>query len=420
MQFLLKSVNVLDPRSTYYRKVVDIEFSNGKITQIDSHIEPKVDFKVIEGKELCIATGFIDLNAQSGEPHFSVAENMASLEKSAAKGGFTHVCHFPHENHFIENESDVFFLKSKNQGLVKVLPVGSITQKKNQKNMAELYDMYVSGAVAFTNGNETGMDSDTLINALNYSKSFGGKMLIHAEKNRLTKNGQVNQGLYSLMTGFKGIPKEAELLAIKEVVALAQYTQTYPTLINISTAESIDYIREIKKEYPIKCGVSSIHLALNDEKILDFDTNYKINPPLRSETDRIALCNAVLDGTIDFVYSQHTPWTVEEKHLEFDLAAFGIINLQTSFLLALNQLGKKAIDKIISVFSTNPAEYLGLEMGSIAVGNSGSFTLIDLGDKTLFSLNENASKSKNSPFWNQEFEGKIKGIIQEGNACFFI
>jgi dihydroorotase len=157
MQFLLKSVNVLDPRSTFYKKVVDIEFSNGKITQIDSHIEPKVDFKVIEGKELCIATGFIDLNAQSGEPHFSVAENMASLEKSAAKGGFTHVCHFPHENHFVENESDIYFLKSKNQGLVKVLPVGSITQKKNQKNMAELYDMYVSGAVAFTNGNEMGM-----------------------------------------------------------------------------------------------------------------------------------------------------------------------------------------------------------------------------------------------------------------------
>jgi dihydroorotase len=182
MQFLLKSVNVLDPRSTYYKKVVDIEFSNGKITKIDSHIEPQVDFKVIEGNELCIATGFIDMNAQSGEPHFSVAENMASLEKSAAKGGFTHVCHFPHENHFIENESDVFFLKSKNQGLVKVLPVGSITQKKNQKNMAELYDMYVSGAVAFTNGNDTGMDSDTLINALNYSKSFGGNMLIHAEK----------------------------------------------------------------------------------------------------------------------------------------------------------------------------------------------------------------------------------------------
>ena len=132
------------------------------------------------------------------------------------------------------------------------------------------------------------------------------------------------------------------------------------------------------------------------------------------------MCNAVLDGTIDFVYSQHTPWTVEEKHLEFDLAAFGIINLQTSFLLALNQLGKKAIDKIISVFSTNPAEYLGVDLGSIAEGNSGSFTLIDLGEKTLFSHNENASKSKNSPFWNQEFEGKIKGVIQEEKACFFI
>jgi dihydroorotase len=419
MQFLLKSVKVLDSQSTYYHKVVDIEFSHGKISQIADSLPLKPDFQLIEGKELCIATGFIDMNAQSGEPHFSVAENMASLEHSAAKGGFTHVCHFPSENHAIENESDVYFLKSKNRGIVNILPVGSITQKKNAKNMAELYDMHTAGAVAFSNGNEMGIDADTLINTLNYTKSFGGKLLIHAEKNRLTKNGQVNQGLYSLMTGFKGIPKEAELLAVKEVVELAKYTQNFPTLINISTAESLEYIREIKKEFPITCGISSIHLALNDEKTLEFDTFYKVNPPLRSETDRKALCEGVLDGTIDFVYSQHIPWTEEEKHLEFDLAAFGIINLQTSFLLALQHLGKEAIEPIIRVFSSNPAAYLNLNLGTIAEGKTGSFTLFDLEDITVFSNSENKSKSKNSPFFGSSFQGKIKGIIHEEKALFF-
>lgn len=419
MQFLLKSIKVLDPNSTYYKKVVDIEFDHGKISQIANELPLKPNFKLIEGKEMCISTGFIDMNAQSGEPHFSVAENMVSFENSAAKGGFTHVCHYPNENASIENESDIYFLKAKNQGLVNVMPVGSITQKKNAKNMAELYDMHSAGAIAFTNGNEKGMDSDTLINALNYSKSFDGKLLIHAEKNSLTKNGQVNQGLYSLMTGFKGIPKEVELIAIKEIVELAKYTQKFPTLMNISTAESIEYIREIKKEFPITCGVSSIHLALNDEKTLEFDTFYKVNPPLRSENDRNALCNAVLDGTIDFVYSQHIPWTEEEKHLEFDLAAFGIINLQTSFLLTLEKLGKDAIEQIIKVFSTNPAKYLNLNLGSIEVGKTGSFSIFDLEDNTIFSNSENKSKSKNSPFLNQTFKGKIKGIINSEKAIFF-
>jgi dihydroorotase len=221
------------------------------------------------------------------------------------------------------------------------------------------------------------------------------------------------------MTGFKGIPKEAELLAVKEVVELAKYTQNFPTLINISTAESIDYIREIKKEYPITCGISSIHLALNDEKTLEFDTFYKVNPPLRSETDRKALCEGVLDGTIDFVYSQHIPWTEEEKHLEFDLAAFGIINLQTSFLLALKHLGKEAIEPIIRVFSSNPAAYLNLNLGTITEGKTGSFTLFDLEDTTVFTSSENKSKSKNSPFLGSSFQGKIKGIIHEEKALFF-
>lgn len=421
MSLLLKSIKILDPSSPFNNQIVDIEVVDGQITAIEKEISLKKDYKEVKGEELCISKGWVDIHAQSGEPFNTSAESLDSLLESAEKGGFTHVAHFPTSDSPAESKSDIYFISNySSTSPTTILPIGSIYKAQNPSQLTEMLEMKQAGAVGFTNGNNSSIKPNILVNALNYAKAFNGKILLHSEKKDLSHNGQVNQGVHSVMTGYKGIPKEAEYLAVRESIELAKYCNHEVLLLNITTAESLEAIKEAKKRgQKIWAAVSSFHLLNDDSCILDYDTNYKVNPPLRSTSDMKKIRKAVQEGVIDILYSQHIPKVVEDKHLEFDLASFGVVNLQTSFLATLKALGKEQIDAIISSFSERPAQYFGIEMPSVDIHAIGSYTIFDLKQKTNYSESIHASKSKNTPFFNTTFDGSVLGIISKGTHRLF-
>ena len=420
MTYLIKDALILDKGSPYYQKTVDIAVENGVIIEISSNISSS-NHTLITGKRLVLSTAFVDIHAQSGEPQDLESETLHSFIESATAGGFAYVSHVPNDRKLTQTKSDIIFLQSENaRSICQVLPYGNVTRTNDSKVLSAMMDMNEAGAVAFYDGNTNPLSLSVLKNALLYTKGFGGKVIVHPEKKELSKNGQVNQGKMSVSLGYKGIPSEAEFMAVQEIVDIASYVDAEILIMNITTEESIDAIvKANKKSKQIFTAVSSTHLLFEESMLQDYDTNYKLNPPLRSSTTKKAIVHAVLKGKIDMVCSQHTPCTTEEKCLEFDLASTGIINLQTSFLACLEALGEEHIEKCIELFSTNPAQYLGIPFPSVDIQTKGSFTLVDLEDEFELTAENNRSKSQNSPFFGRKMKGKIKGLISNGREIFY-
>jgi dihydroorotase len=421
MKYLVQRVLILDLRSPFYKKTVDILVENGCILKISKSIAPAKSDKIISGKKLALSTALVDINASSGEPDNLEAESLSSLRRAASRGGFAYVAHIPNETKSIQSKADVCFLSSENKNsLTKILPIGNISQSTNSQQLSAMMDMKKAGAVAFSDGNEDTLKLSMLKNALLYTKGFNGKLMLHPEIKELSNKGQVNQGLMSVTMGYKGIPREAEYMAVQEIANILEYTDTKALLLNITTSESLDAIYSInKKNRRITVSTSTLHISLNQSTLKDYDTNFKLSPPLRSDKDRKKLVKACLEGKIDILYSQHTPKTTEDKVLEFDLASCGAINLQTSFLSTIESLGAENIEKCIELMSTNPAEYLGIELPIINEKTSGEFILFDLKDSYQFTESENQSKSKNSPYLGHHFSTKIRGLISNGGEEFF-
>lgn len=421
MRYLIKSALILDNKSPYYKKRVDFLVSDGKIAEIAPSITPPKNTQLVSGKKLILTPGLIDINAQSGEPNNTEAETLLSLLDAGAAGGFAYICHQPSENASIENKSDVSFLHSQNTiSASQIIAIGSITKREESAKLAEIMEMNEAGSLAISTGNSFTIKSDILSNAIQYVKGFRGRLMIHPEKKELSKNGQVNQGIMSLKLGYKGIPQEAEFIAVNEIVQLVEYNDFEVLVLNVSSPFSIERLKKGNKtKKRFYTSTSSSHLLLDETFLAEYDTNYKLNPPLKKEADVKKLRKAVLDGDIDIIYSQHIPCTNEEKHLEFDLAHSGVINLQTAFLVCLESLGVENIEKCIEVMSINPANYLGIRLPEFKEGAEGSYTLIDLGDRTVFTEKMNRSKSKNSPYFERSFVGKIKGLISNHTQVFY-
>lgn len=421
MKCIIKNVLILDNRSPFYKKKIDIEVDKGKIVRVDKNLAPDKSHRIVEGKELVLSKAFIDINASSGEPFRLEAETLDSFIDTAGRGGFGYVCHMPGEGKYAQSKSDIAFLKSKNHSSIcQVLPIGNLTKNDNESVISAMMDMKQAGAVAFSDGNELTLSLGVLKNAMLYSQGFGGKLMLSPDKKGLSKKGQVNQGIMSLMLGYKGIPKEAEFMAVAEIIQLAQYTNTEILFLNITTPESLKLIAAANKEKKqFYTSISSLHLAFNEAVLNEYDTNYKLTPPLRSAKDQKTMIKAALEGKIDIVYSQHTPCTPEEKVLEFDLASHGVINLQTSVLACIEALGKDNIESCINLMSTMPAEYLGIKMPVFEVGAIGSFTILDLHSSFEFNAKINASKSINTPFLEKKFSSKVVGLISNNHHLFF-
>jgi len=405
MNLLIKSATILDPGSSFHQQVADILIENGVITRIADDIDADVELFDAEGKY--VSPGFFDLNCNIGELGLETKEDLRSGTTAAAAGGFTGIALMPNSQPPVHSKSEVEYLLNRSKGnLVDVYPLGTISQKREGKDLAEMYDMYQSGAKAFTDGSRPVQDAGLMERALLYAQGFDALVFSYPEDTAIAGKAKVNEGEISTLLGMKGIPSLAEELMVARDLYLAEYTVSRIHFSTISTARSVDLIREAKRKgIEVTCDVAAHHLVLTDEALLGFDSLYKVKPPLRTADDVAALIKGLKDGTIDAIVSQHTPHEIEFKDVEFEVAEYGITGLQTAFSLALK--AGLPVELIVEKLSINPREILGVETPVIAEGENANLVIFDTDAEWEYSAANNKSKSANSPYIGHSLKGKV-------------
>ena len=416
MNILIKSSTIVDPSSEFNGKTADVLIENGKISKIAASIDAKVE--QIDGKGKYLAPGFFDLHANLGEIGVETKEDFITGSAAAAAGGFTGLGVMPNTVPAVDSKSQVEYLKNRAKGLlVDIYPYGTISQKREGKDLAELFDMTNSGAVAFSDGNEPIQHAGLMERALLYAKGFDGLVISYPEDKSIAEKAKMNEGAMSTYLGMKGIPNIAEELMIVRDLYLAEYTDARIHFTTISTAHAVDLIKQAKKKgLKVTCDVAAHHLVLTEDALIDFDSNYKVKPPLRTKADVKALLKGVQEGVIDAVVSQHTPQEIEFKEVEFEIAAYGMIALQTVLPL-LMKAGLKP-EQIVEKLSVKSREILGIAVPCIMEGAQANVVLFD--DATWnYTAANNYSKSGNSPFIGQQLKGKVWATINNGQIYQF-
>jgi dihydroorotase len=405
MNLLIKSATILDPGSPFHQQVADILIENGVITRIADDIE--ADAELIEAEGKYVSPGFFDLNCNIGELGLETKEDMISGTRAAAAGGFTGVAMMPNTANPVHSKAEVEYLMNRAKGnLVDVYPLGTISHKREGKDLAEMYDMHLSGAKAFTDGNRPVQDAGLMERALLYTQGFDAMVFSYPEDTAIAGKAKVNEGEVSTLLGMKGIPSLAEELMIARDLYLAEYTVSKIHFSTISTSRSVELIREAKRKgLEVTCDVAAHHLILTDEALLGFDSQYKVKPPLRTKDDVKALIKGLKDGTIDAIVSQHTPHEIEFKDVEFEVAAYGMVGFQTALPLALKT--GLPIELIIEKLAISPREILGVAVPVIAEGEQANVVVFDADAEWEYNSKNNLSKSVNSPFIGQSLKGKV-------------
>ena len=409
--FLIKNANIIDPNSPNNGDVVDILIKKGLIVEIGKNLD-HATAKIIEATNLQVSPGWLDIGAQVGEPGFEHREDLQTVTSAAAAGGYTALACFPNTNPAIHSKSEVNFLKNHSK-LVDFHPIGALSRDCAGENLAEVYDMAANGAVAFSDGAKSITSSGLMKRGLEYLKGINGLVINHPNDTSLSKNGQLHEGEVSTKLGMKGIPALSETLMLKRDLDLLAYTNSRLHVHNISTAESVKLIKNAKaKGLQVTASVSIMHLIYNHTAVENFDSNYKLSPPLRDKSDVKALCKGIKDGIIDVVNSNHTPLEIEAKKLEFSYADVGIIGLETTFPLLNTHLGKQLdTDAIINLLAIQPRIILDLPIPSISKNTKANLTLFQPKQAWTFTKKDIQSKSKNTPFVGQQFTGKVLGVI---------
>jgi len=405
MNLLIKSAIIVDPNSPFNKKVADILIKNGTITDIANNIE--ADAEVFDAKGKQVSPGFFDLNCNIGELGLETKEDLQTGTKAAAAGGFTGIALMPNTQPPVHSKAEVEYLlnRAKNN-LVDVYPLGSISHKREGKDLAEMYDMYLSGAKAFTDGNRPVQDAGLMERALLYTKGFEALVFSYPEDTAIAGKAKVNEGEMSTLLGMKGIPSLAEELMVARDLYLAEYTGSKIHFSTISTVRSVELIREARaKGLQVTCDVAAHHLVLTDAALSGFDSLYKVKPPLRTLKDVNALIAGLKDGTIDAIVSQHTPHEIEFKDVEFEVAEYGITGFQTTLALALK--AGLALDLIIKKLAINPRVILNIEVPAIAAGQKANLVVFDAAEEWEYNHKNNRSKSYNSPYLGHNLTGKV-------------
>jgi dihydroorotase len=420
MNILIKQARLISEKNPNNGKIVDILIEGGKITEIKKSITAKGNFKTIEEEGLCVSIGWLDMQSVSCDPGFEHKENLDSLIECAAAGGFTGICIHNYNQPALHGKSQIEYLlnKSKNK-TVDVYPLGTVSIDAKGKELAEMHDMKLSGALAFSDHKHIIKDAGTLMRAIQYATNVGSFIITHCNDESISHGGQMNEGETSVGLGLKGIPAMAEELMVERNLTVLEYTGGKLHFPTISTKGSVDLIKKAKSNgLNVTAGVASVNLLLDDSVLKEFDTNYKLNPPLRNKKDVQALRNAVENGSIDVIVSDHFPQDTESKELEFDLAENGIINLQTSFSCALEALKEENIDSLIKALTTSPRNIMGIEIPKVEEGSDANLTLFTLKGETILTDKTNHSRSKNSPFLNNSLKGKVVGVVN-GTKSYF-
>lgn len=408
MNLILRKTKIIDAKSSFHNQVVDIEIADGIFKNIGKNLESKEDFQEIELDNLHISQGWFDTSVCFGEPGFEDRETIANGLNVAAKSGFTGVALQPNSTPIIDNQSQINFVKTKAYGFATDLfPIGALTKNSEGKDLAELFDMKNAGAIAFGDYNATIDNANLLKIALQYASDFEGLVIAFSQEPNIKGSGVVNEGIVSTRLGLKGIPALAEELQIAKNLFILEYTGGKLHIPTISTAKSAQLIREAKaKGLNVTCSVSVHHVVLTDEKLETFDTRFKVSPPLRIEIDRKSLVEAVKDGTIDVITSDHNPMDIEHKKMEFDLAKNGTIGLESAFGALMTVL---PIEIIIEKL-TSGRELFSTTENTIELNKPANITLFSTQGNHIFTKENILSKSKNSAFLGTKMKGKVYGI----------
>lgn len=417
MKILITNAKIIDSNSDYHKKIADVLISNGKIEKIGKEISTKAD-KEIDGKGKILSTGWFDMRAVVGDPGYEFKEDFTSASEVAIAGGFTGVAVLPNAKPVTQSKNDVKYVKASSQNGVTFYPIGAVTLENKGEDLTEMIDLHTAGAVAFSDGNYPIWHTDILLKSLQYLQKFDGLLIDRPEDIHLNMFGVMNEGVSSTTLGMKGMPKLAEELIVQRNLEILAYAGGRLHLSNISSARSIALIKNAKKKgLNITCDVASFQTAFIDDDLHDFETNLKVNPPFREEKDNKSIIKAIEDGTIDVIVSSHNPQDEESKKLEFDLADFGVISLQTVAADLVRLSEKIDIEMLIDKVTRMPRELLGLDQPIIKEGEEANITLLD--PKAMWTLDEksNKSKSKNSPYWGKELKGKVVATFK-GNESF--
>ncbi|WP_299896008.1 dihydroorotase [uncultured Aquimarina sp.] len=414
MNFLLKAATVIDPSSPFHNQTVDILIENGIIKDIDALLEVSEDVEEIKLHNLHVSKGWFDSSVSYGEPGYEERETIENGLFVAAKSGFTGIALNPNTLPITDTSASVGFLKGKSlQNAVSLYPIGALTVKSEGVDLAELYDMQQAGAIAFGDYKKAIQNPNLLKIALLYAQNFDGLVLSYPQDNSIAGKGMVHEEEQSTLLGLKGIPALAEELQISRDLFLLEYTGGKLHIPTISTAKSVQLIREAKaKGLQVTCSVSVHHLYLTDQELSSFDTNYKVLPPLRTQKDIEALLEGIKDGTIDMVTSDHQPIDIEHKKVEFDNAKYGTIGLESTFGI-LNSI--LSLEQTINVL-TSGRDVFKVENISIDKGNKANLSLFNPKGTTTFSLDHVFSTSKNSAFMGKEITGNVYGVISNGKG----
>ncbi|WP_179353681.1 dihydroorotase [Winogradskyella vidalii] len=409
MNALIKSATIVDSKSDFHNETVDILIEKGHISKISKRIANPNNYQEIKLENLHVSQGWFDSSVSFGEPGYEERETIPNGLKTAAYSGFTSVALNANSNPVIDSYADITFVKSKaNNHAVSLYPIGALTQLSESEDLAELFDMSNAGAVAFYDYQKPISNPNLMKIALQYASNFNGLVCSFPQESRISGLGVANEHINSTKLGLKGNPALAEELQVARDLFLLEYTEGKLHIPTISTAKSVELIRAAKaKKLNVTCSVAIHNLMFTDAVLPEFDTNYKVLPPLRIQSDCDALIEGLKDGTIDMVTSDHNPIDIEHKKIEFDYAKYGTIGLESAFGALQNNFTTK---KTISLLTQGKSRF-GVKESTINEGEMADLTLFNPDATYEFSTSHITSRSKNSMFLGSKLKGKTYGII---------
>jgi dihydroorotase len=414
-KLLLQDVHVFDPVEKLDEKL-NIIIENGKIGQIVKKKPSNFNGQIIKANGAMALPGMFDMHVHLREPGREDEETIMSGSMASANGGYTGIACMPNTDPAIDSQEVINYIKRQSSGsLVDVYPVAAITKRRKGEELAPIAEMVEAGAVGISDDGSPVMNAELMRRALEYSKMFGIPVLGHEEDDNLSKNRHMHEGFYSTKLGIPGIPSVSEEIMVARDIMLTEYTGGRFHVCHISTAKSVELVRQAKaKGISVTCEVTPHHFTLTDKEVESFDTNTKMNPPLRSADDLNAILAGLKDGTIDAIASDHAPHSVEEKEAEYIYAPFGITGIETQWGLIVTELLKKKVitmRKLYDLCVANPRKILNLPVPIIKKGKPANLTIADTKTKWKLTEERSLSKSDNTPFADVELAGKCMAVI---------
>jgi len=425
MRILIAGGRVIDPANTR-DAVMNVLIEDGRIAEVASpgaHPAPAAD-RVLDARGKVVCPGFVDLHVHLREPGREDMETIATGTRAAARGGFASVCCMANTTPVNDNQSVTDFIidRARRDGAVHVFPIGAISKGMQGEELAEIGELIGAGCVAISDDGKPVMNAELMRRALEYSTLFRIPVIQHAEDVHLTGKGVMHEGRVSTELGFKGIPAASESVIVARDLLLAELTGGHYHVAHVSTAETIQLVREAKmKGLRVTCEAAPHHFALTDEAVRSFDTNTKMSPPLRSHRHVEAVKAGLRDGTVDAIATDHAPHTIQDKEVEFDYAANGVIGLETAFGLTMSMLVEGEVltlPQAIARLTSEPARIFGLPKGTLAVGADADVTIVDPAREWVVDIAKSASKSRNSPFHGWKLRGQVLATIVSGKIAW--